>query len=559
MRTGIFGNGVQQTMGVNTRQQMNAITQASTAQTLFSKTYSLYDASNKNNGNILNVFDGLNSAHNQSYSYDSLNRIATGSQTDGTFNIAFNYDPWGNMSESGTSNFQPLFDVHNRIATSVYDSAGNLLNDGFHTYTYDAEGRMKNMDTGVTYTYSAGGSRIRKDAGAAATEFVYFGDGVIAEKNVATGVWTDYILAYDSRVAMDNSANASGAQYFHTDQIASTRLVTNSTGAIVWQADYNPFGQELNSQNNSIRFQFAGMEYDSESNLNHTEFRQYASAEGRWLSPDPDSGSIDLGNPQSFNRFVYALNNPMILGDPSGLDCIYMPDAAKDSNLLGPGILRGDCLSDTDGGVFVNGTIDVNSLSYDPGRGTLHYTYSNDDTHNFGVGRLDMEGGEGAGKPEAPSYGDCVKEMGKFFSLQNAAASVFNAPGINDNWIAGALGGNPYSDAIEMYQDLTEENYSGAIFDGTMAVFDKSQIADHGLEHLGVKLISKTVIKILNPPGNAQQRRMARRAGRIIKNVTTPYSKVGRMAKAGAGSLKALNLWNDAVSLNSLWMCGIGR
>src|SRR6185437_9489316 len=50
MRTGVFGNGVQQTLGINPRQQLNSITQATTGQTLLSKTFNLYDSATHNNG-----------------------------------------------------------------------------------------------------------------------------------------------------------------------------------------------------------------------------------------------------------------------------------------------------------------------------------------------------------------------------------------------------------------------------------------------------------------------------------------------------------------------------
>jgi uncharacterized protein RhaS with RHS repeats len=39
---------------------------------------------------------------------------------------------------------------------------------------------------------------------------------------------------------------------------------------------------------------------------------------GRWLTPDPVGG--DVTNPQSLNRYAYALNNPTTLTDPLGLD-----------------------------------------------------------------------------------------------------------------------------------------------------------------------------------------------------------------------------------------------
>jgi len=45
---------------------------------------------------------------------------------------------------------------------------------------------------------------------------------------------------------------------------------------------------------------------------------------GRFLSPDPWLGSMHLDNPQSLNRYVYVLNNPLRFVDPDGLDCIYL-------------------------------------------------------------------------------------------------------------------------------------------------------------------------------------------------------------------------------------------
>ncbi len=44
------------------------------------------------------------------------------------------------------------------------------------------------------------------------------------------------------------------AEYFHADQIDSTRIITDNTGAVVWTATYTPYGQELNPQNSAIEF-----------------------------------------------------------------------------------------------------------------------------------------------------------------------------------------------------------------------------------------------------------------------------------------------------------------
>jgi RHS repeat-associated protein len=62
---------------------------------------------------------------------------------------------------------------------------------------------------------------------------------------------------------------------------------------------------------------FAGFtQIDGLAMIYPTPARRYAPPLGRWLTPDPMGG--DLTNPQSLNRYAYALNNPETLTDPLG-------------------------------------------------------------------------------------------------------------------------------------------------------------------------------------------------------------------------------------------------
>ena len=117
--------------------------------------------------------------------------------------------------------------------------------------------------------------------------------------------------------------DGSGAVYYYLgDHLGSSRVMTDSQGAVVQESDYYPFGGErVVSGGLSEKFKFAGMERDAESGLDHTLFRQYAWNLGRWLSPDPDGGAVF--NPQSLNRYGYVLNSPTNLIDPLGLKCAY--------------------------------------------------------------------------------------------------------------------------------------------------------------------------------------------------------------------------------------------
>jgi RHS repeat-associated protein len=63
---------------------------------------------------------------------------------------------------------------------------------------------------------------------------------------------------------------------------------------------------------------FTGKERDSESGLDYFGARYYGSNMGRWMSPDPSPSGIIIANPQSWNLYNYALNNPLRLVGTNG-------------------------------------------------------------------------------------------------------------------------------------------------------------------------------------------------------------------------------------------------
>jgi len=63
---------------------------------------------------------------------------------------------------------------------------------------------------------------------------------------------------------------------------------------------------------------FTGKERDAESGLDYFGARYYSSSMGRFSSPDPKATSAHLENPQSWNRYAYTDNNPLVYIDPDG-------------------------------------------------------------------------------------------------------------------------------------------------------------------------------------------------------------------------------------------------
>ena len=116
--------------------------------------------------------------------------------------------------------------------------------------------------------------------------------------------------------------NASGMFYYHSDHLGSFRFGSSYTNRnMYFDLAYAPFG-ETYATSGSTDISFTGQRQDTVSGLYDFPAREY-SIQGRWPSPDPAGlAAVDPTNPQSWNRYAYALNNPLLYVDPTGMsDC----------------------------------------------------------------------------------------------------------------------------------------------------------------------------------------------------------------------------------------------
>jgi RHS repeat-associated protein len=183
------------------------------------------------------------------------------------------------------------------------------------TYQYDAEGRLKSLNNGCAgsgpcYVYDANGRRVRKIASGVTTEYIYGAGGVVAEKVGTT--WTvGYVYLNGQLLAQYKN----GTTYFaHKDHLGSTRLLTKPDGsydpADVY--DYLPFGEPVGSTSTTTSHKFTGHERDAESGLDFMQARYYFSPSGRFSTVDPENAGAKHSDPQSWNAYAYARNNPVV-------------------------------------------------------------------------------------------------------------------------------------------------------------------------------------------------------------------------------------------------------
>jgi len=292
------------------------------------------------------------------YTYDALNRISSftetrrdsGGQWIQATSQNFSYDRYGNRwitsATGGVNSYNPTYDTTNylnRIVGLGYDAAGNITLDPLsgRTMTYDAENRLltaTNGGVGSSYTYDADGRRVRRIIGGQETWHVYGIGGELLAEYGAGGASNSPQKEYGYRngqmlVVWDGSETGDRQlQWLVQDHLGSTRMVVDRSGSLggVRRHDFAPFGEELGAGigirsaalgygGDSVRQKFTGYEHDNETGLDFAQARYFASVQGRFTSTDPLLSSGRPDNPQTWNRYSYSLNNPLLYVDPSGM------------------------------------------------------------------------------------------------------------------------------------------------------------------------------------------------------------------------------------------------
>jgi RHS repeat-associated protein len=259
------------------------------------------------------------------YLYDDLARLNS-ENCGSAWNQTFSYDPFGNISKSGSQSFGPTYNSATNQYTAIgpvtptYDANGNLTYDGFHHYGWDAEGKMQKLDTVNTWAFDALGRWAEASFNGTPVQAIY--DPLGVELVLATSGRT---LA-DARVplvggAMAKYANTALSSYWHPDWLGTSRMESTPSQTVSADAAYAPFGEKY-LPSNSIDDVWTGSAFqDKATDLWDFAAREYHPTQGRWVSPDPAGiGAVDPSNPQSWNRYGYGLNNPCGNIDPLGLD-----------------------------------------------------------------------------------------------------------------------------------------------------------------------------------------------------------------------------------------------
>jgi RHS repeat-associated protein len=127
-------------------------------------------------------------------------------------------------------------------------------------------------------------------------------------------------------------AQTETVEYYGLDAIGSVRVIFTPAGALIGRIDFGPFGEELSGAPATPKERLAGLYRDGEAGLDYAKARAYQIRTGRFGTVDPVMSA--LFEPQLWNRYAYALNDPIRFSDPWGL-CPDCPRTAETVTVTG--------------------------------------------------------------------------------------------------------------------------------------------------------------------------------------------------------------------------------
>lgn len=277
---------------------------------------------------------------------------------------------------------------------------------GTTSYSYDAARRLTSVfpagGSQISFAYDGNGARKSKTTSAGATTYVNDARGLAT---VLQETKAGNTISYVPGLTQFDPSQVGNAQwaYFHADH-TNNRGLTDGGAFITKRWEYDPFGvvrSETGTANSD--FGYAGEQKDPETGLINLRARYYDPALGRFMSRDVYTGRP--GFPQSFNRYAYALNNPMRGLDPSGYTTYCPEDMYECYEVADPG-------SEPSRGSYYDDDDDDYGYGYSSG-------YGDDD---YGYGGYDYSSSYASTGSEA----DSSWEQSYSYHYGNASESLFD-------------------------------------------------------------------------------------------------------------------------------------
>jgi RHS repeat-associated protein len=235
-----------------------------------------------------------------------------------TGGVGDSWPPSGGSYNASTNQYTGISGV-------TYDADGDLLTDTFHTYTWLADGHVASVTTGTNTTsivYDAEGNKVEENSGSGGSLHEYvsaFGISAQMTGQTETSATASLPGGVQALFSLDLLVG-----FRFPDWQGSIRAESSLSRAFSESVAFAPFGERYAVKGAPFNVdsftgkpdQITGDEYDFPA-------RELHDGQGRWVSPDPTSGTG--------NKYVYADNNPLSNVDVYGLLAIVINGQETDS------------------------------------------------------------------------------------------------------------------------------------------------------------------------------------------------------------------------------------
>jgi RHS repeat-associated protein len=277
-------------------------------------------------GNLLSRTDNRHT-RTESFSYDNLNRLTNAADK------VITYADNGNITRIegvGTMAYGNTDKPYQVTMLSPEGTAVPLRNQSVSYTSFQRPSRIDENGLSASFTYNASGGRVKMYVANGVTPVLtrYYIGGQY-ELDLQSNIERLYLGgdAYSAPAVLVKEAGVWNIYYICRDYLGSITHVANADGSLAYEYSYDAWGRLRDPATQAVYTPgsepalFLGRGYTGHEHLPwfgliNMNARLYDATLGRFLSPDPYVQMPDFT--QSFNRYSYCINNPLLYFDLTG-------------------------------------------------------------------------------------------------------------------------------------------------------------------------------------------------------------------------------------------------